>query len=72
MSITSGLTPLISYLNTTDEGKPKELKDYDILTVGFTPSEKFSKVKHIVPMLSLANAFDKKDCISVTDRRDRL
>ena len=39
----------------------KELKDYDILTVGFTPSEKFSKVKHIVPMLSLANAFDKKD-----------
>ena len=29
MSITSGLTPLISYLNTTDEGKPKELKDYD-------------------------------------------
>ena len=39
----------------------KELKDYDILTVGFTPSEKFSKIKHIVPMLSLANAFDKKD-----------
>ena len=39
----------------------KELKDYDTLTVGFKPSEKFSKVKHIVPMLSLANAFDKKD-----------
>ena len=39
----------------------KELKDYDILTIGFAPSEKFSKVKHIVPMLSLANAFDKKD-----------
>ncbi|MDA9656020.1 NAD-dependent DNA ligase LigA [Alphaproteobacteria bacterium] len=39
----------------------KELKDYDTLTVGYKPSEKFSKVKHVVPMLSLANAFDKKD-----------
>ena len=39
----------------------KELKGYDIITVGFHPSEKFSKIKHIVPMLSLANAFDKKD-----------
>ena len=38
-----------------------ELKDYDVLTVGFQPSEKFSKVKHLVPMLSLSNAFDKKD-----------
>ena len=29
--------------------------------VGFTPSEKFSKVKHLVPMLSLDNAFTKDD-----------
>lgn len=29
--------------------------------VGFAPSEKFSKVKHIVPMLSLDNAFTKDD-----------
>ena len=29
--------------------------------VGFAPSEKFSKVKHLVPMLSLDNAFTKDD-----------
>lgn len=29
--------------------------------VGFAPSKKFSKVKHIVPMLSLDNAFTKDD-----------
>jgi DNA ligase (NAD+) len=29
--------------------------------VGFNPSEKFSKVKHLVPMLSLDNAFTKDD-----------
>ena len=29
--------------------------------VGFAPSEKFSKVKHLVPMLSLDNAFTRED-----------
>jgi DNA ligase (NAD+) len=29
--------------------------------VGFAPSEKFSKVKHLIPMLSLDNAFTKDD-----------
>ena len=30
-------------------------------TVGYQPSKNFTKVKHVVPMLSLGNAFDKKD-----------
>ena len=29
--------------------------------VGSSPSNKFKKVKHLKPMLSLSNAFDKKD-----------
>ncbi|MDC3127857.1 NAD-dependent DNA ligase LigA, partial [Candidatus Pelagibacter bacterium] len=29
--------------------------------VGFTPSNKFKKVKHLKPMLSLSNAFNKED-----------
>ena len=31
------------------------------IQVGFKPSKNFKKVSHRVPMLSLANAFDKKD-----------
>ena len=30
-------------------------------SVGFKPSKNFKKIKHKVPMLSLANAFDEKD-----------
>ena len=33
-------------------------------TVGFKPSKVFKKVKHTVPMLSLANAFDENDLIN--------
>jgi DNA ligase (NAD+) len=45
------------------EKKNPEIADKDspIKKVGFAPSEKFSKVKHLVPMLSLDNAFTKDD-----------
>ena len=33
-------------------------------TVGFKPSKVFKKLKHTVPMLSLANAFDENDLIN--------
>ena len=39
------------------------LKELDLLEkiVGSPPSNKFSKIKHLSPMLSLSNAFDKND-----------
>ena len=40
----------------------KKIKDLSKI-VGFKPSTKFEKVKHTKPMLSLGNAFEKKDII---------
>jgi DNA ligase (NAD+) len=40
--------------------------------VGATPSEKFAKVRHRVPMLSLANAFDAEDVAEFLDRARRF
>ena len=39
-------------------------KNSPSLVVGFKPSKNFKKVSHKVPMLSLANAFDKEDLIN--------
>jgi DNA ligase (NAD+) len=45
------------------EKKNPDIVDIDSPSekVGFAPSEKFSKVRHLVPMLSLGNAFTKDD-----------
>ncbi len=40
----------------------KELNLNDLL-VGSPPSNKFKKIKHLKPMLSLSNAFDKNDMV---------
>ena len=40
----------------------KEIKNLDNL-VGFKPSSKFKKTQHVKPMLSLSNAFNKKDML---------
>ena len=39
-------------------------KNSPTITLGFKPSKNFKKVKHRVPMLSLANAFNEEDLIN--------
>lgn len=45
------------------ENKHKFLKKIDSIknVVGAKPSNKFKKIKHLMPMLSLSNAFNEKD-----------
>ena len=47
------------------EKKYNFLKDLNLLKnfVGATPSNKFRKINHLIPMLSLSNAFDKDDIV---------
>ncbi|NRA87873.1 MAG: NAD-dependent DNA ligase LigA [Rhizobiales bacterium] len=40
--------------------------------VGFKPLDKFDKITHSIPMLSLGNAFNKQDVIDFYDRIDRF
>src|SRR5262249_34858821 len=40
--------------------------------VGATPAEGFGKVRHAVPMLSLANAFDDEDIVKFVERVSRF
>ena len=46
----------------------KILNEHDVLTVGYEPSRKFTKIKHKIPMLSLANAFNLDDLIGFEDK----
>ena len=39
--------------------------------VGAAPSEKFAKVRHAVPMLSLGNVFDEADCRTIPSYWDK-
>ncbi len=46
--------------------------DSPSLRVGAAPSERFEKVRHAVPMLSLGNAFDDRDVVEFIERIRRF
>ena len=56
------------------EAKHPELRTPDSPThrIGAEPSEKFRKHRHLVPMLSLANAFSEAELVEWEDRNARL
>jgi len=56
------------------EARFADLRTADSLTqrVGAAPAAKFAKVRHAVPMLSLANAFDAQDVVDFVERIRRF
>ena len=54
------------------EARFPELISAASTSVGAAPSAKFAKVAHVVPMLSLDNAFDDQDVIDFIDRARRF
>ena len=50
---------LLNWRRNTILKKIDSVKDI----VGATPTNKFKKIKHLKPMLSLSNAFDKDDIV---------
>ena len=49
-----------------------ELKKYDDLGVGASPSSKFEKFKHFEPMLSLTNSFNLRDSEEFFDKASKF
>ena len=51
----------VEILNLEKKHKFLKHKDSPSLKIGYKPSDKFKKIDHEIPMLSLANAFSKED-----------
>ena len=52
--------------------KNPSLKKYDDIGIGATPSSKFKKVKHKIPMFSLSNSFNREDLEDFFNKADNF
>lgn len=59
---------LIRELNTYKQQYPDLFADIEAEVVGFAPENKFNKIKHLHPMLSLGNAFSNEELEDFWDR----